>query len=193
MSVPKMVVLGLLVNGDRHGYEMEEEIERSRMRLWAKIGTSSIYKALLDLEGEGCVVSRPGIAARGPGKRVFSITEKGRAAFSRLVEEALTSAAPVYSIRITGLAFAMSLQAGDRKNLFSRSREGLKEGSRQLKDERKRARGSTARILIDYYQDILAAEIRALERAIHLAPANHETRTGNPRESPARTSNIRAK
>ena len=169
MSVPKMVVLGLLISSDRHGYEMEEEIERSKMRHWAKIGMSSIYKALKDLEGEGCVVFRPGTAARGPGKRIFSISDAGRSAFSRLVVQALSSSAPVYSIRMTGLALALTRSGDGPSDLFQRSRDGLKDALRQLKIEQENTESPAARILIGYYKDILAAEIRAFESAIQLS------------------------
>jgi len=150
-----------------HGYEMEEEIERRSMRLWAKIGSSSIYRALKDLEKAGFVRSRAGRSARGPGKRIFSITDAGRAEFSRLVSEALASPAPVYSDRMTGLAFAMAWPAAVRRVRLRRSLADLKEQRAALETEA--TPDPAAEIATGFARDVLDAEIRALEKALAAA------------------------
>ena len=180
VSVPKLVVLGLLSNGPRHGYEMEDEIERSNIRMWARIGMSSIYKALSDLEKEGHVSAKPGKALRGPGKKIFAIKASGKKLLEKEIQGALASTDPVYSLRMTGLAFALRQGEGQRPSQIEGLRasfEGLRSGVERLKAEKKRAAGSTsAQILLDYYLDIYKAELRAMERAIqHLMSAKERT------------------
>lgn len=173
-SIPKLVVLGLLSNGAQHGYEMEEEIERSNMRMWARIGMSSIYKALSDLENEGHVGSKAGKALRGPGKKVFTIRATGKVLLEKEIRAALASTDPVYSQRITGAAFALRqfMSPGPRPGKshvesLRRSFEGLQSGVEHLKAEKKRASGDvSSQILLDYYLDIYKAELRALDRVI---------------------------
>ncbi len=172
VSVPKLVALGLLSSDDRHGYEMEEEIRQTNMRMWAKIGGSSLYKALSDLEEEGCLVSRADTALRGPGKHVFSITRYGRRKLKLLIDEALSSHSSVYSLRITGLAFALRL-GNENAGGVEKSLEGLRLGLRELGVQKRRAKDSvSASILLDYYKDIYKAEVRAMERVLeHLSAA----------------------
>lgn len=170
VSIPKLVVLGLLSNGAKHGYEMEEEIERSNMRMWARIGMSSIYKALSDLEKEGHVASKAGKALRGPGKKVFSIKTSGQTLLQTEIGSALASTDSVYSLRMTGLAFALREGKSHIENV-RRSHAGLKSGIDHLKAEKERAASSVSgQILLDYYCDIYEAELRAMDKVIkHLA------------------------
>ena len=52
MQQPRMIVLSLLGIGLRYGFEMEDFARRTNMRQWAKIGMSTFYKVLGDLERE---------------------------------------------------------------------------------------------------------------------------------------------
>lgn len=71
------VVLGLLMEGARHGYE----IHRSELfGIWF-IPMSQLYILLKRLEGEGMIRSSLTVQENRPGKRVYELTEKGRAAF----------------------------------------------------------------------------------------------------------------
>lgn len=79
MTNAEMAILTLLGEAPRHGYEMEQIIEQRGMREWTEIGFSSIYYVLNRLETQGLIESvRSSSAGQGPGKKVFSLTEKGR-------------------------------------------------------------------------------------------------------------------
>ncbi len=162
MQQPKMIVLGLITQGMNYGLEMEKHVEATNMRLWAQIGTSTIYKALRDLEAEECVTARPGIAKRGPGKTVYEITNKGKKTLDHLVGEALTSHESVYSDRIAGLVFALSLPKAKAREKVAHCVEGLNHALETLADERQRRDIRSAQIVIDYYRDVYEAERRAL-------------------------------
>ena len=49
----ELMILGLLAERPRHGYEIEEVIEARGMREWTAIGFSSIYYLLNKLEKGG--------------------------------------------------------------------------------------------------------------------------------------------
>ncbi|MGI8497894.1 MAG: PadR family transcriptional regulator [Gemmatimonadaceae bacterium] len=104
-----VVVLGLVAQQPRHGYEIVRLIRRIRLSEWAKVGAATVYAALGTLERTGDLVvstSRPG--AR-PARNVFTITDQGRERLRSAVRALLDSSAPVYSDRVVGAAFAWAL------------------------------------------------------------------------------------
>jgi len=162
-----MIVLALVAQGRNYGLAMEEFVESSRMRLWAKIGTSTIYKALKDLESDKCLTSRLGEAKRGPGKKVFKLTARGKRELESLVGKALASRESVYSDRIAGLVFALSLPQAKARAQIGATIEGLDGALQSLEDERRRMAGDQlAGALLDYYRDIYKAEQKAMRAVL---------------------------
>ncbi|NKB32793.1 MAG: hypothetical protein GKR91_06810 [Pseudomonadales bacterium] len=165
MQQPKMIVLGLIAQGWNYGLEMKQFIEHSNMRMWAQIGSSTIYKSLRDLEAESSVTARPETAKRGPGKTVFDITEKGQQRFDDLVGEALSSQESVYSDRIAGMVLSFFLPRASARKKISACVENLEKGLLIIQAEKKKRTSEVALITLDYYRDIYRAELRALRRA----------------------------
>ena len=60
----QLLVLGLVAEMPRHGYELEQVIEQRGMREWTQIGFSSIYFVLGKLEKLGLVASEKPLARR---------------------------------------------------------------------------------------------------------------------------------
>lgn len=71
------VILGLLMEGAKHGYEIYQS---ELFSIWF-IPMSQLYILLKRLEGEGMIRSSLMVQENRPGKRVYTVTEKGRAAF----------------------------------------------------------------------------------------------------------------
>lgn len=72
------LVLALLGEGEAHGYRLEHLARERGFRFWADIGRSSIYSALKALQRDGLAESSLSQGG-GPPRRVFRITEAGRA------------------------------------------------------------------------------------------------------------------
>lgn len=177
-----MIVLALIAQGCNYGLAMEEFVESARMRLWAKIGTSTIYKALKDLEADGCLTSERGEAKRGPGKKVFALTEKGRQALLRFVAEALASEESVYSDRIAGLVFSMALGPVAARPMIEGAIEGMQQAGKLIEEERAKQQGNAlADIILDYYAAIYRAEQEAM-RAVRSLLLNSPRREGDANE-----------
>ena len=89
MSV-RMVVLGLLQEKPLYGYEIKQLIIE-RMGDWADIKFGSIYFALNKLAKEGFLEREetPGLDNR-PVRFIYTITERGRKEFRRLLKECWT-------------------------------------------------------------------------------------------------------
>jgi DNA-binding PadR family transcriptional regulator len=110
-----LAILGLLMERDHHGYEIRAQL-RDRLGVWSNVSFGAIYPALARLERDGFVTVAAGATARasGPstgslageraslrarrassgmgrrGRKVYSITESGRAEFARLLEDPAT-------------------------------------------------------------------------------------------------------
>src|SRR5262245_58852037 len=86
MTEPELLVLGLVGEMPRHGYQLAHEIDQRGMREWTPIGFSSIYFLLGKLEQKHLVRSKE--PDREKAKKVYTVTAAGRKA---LVSEAFAS------------------------------------------------------------------------------------------------------
>lgn len=76
----RLALLSMLESGPKHGYELMKELETKSGGIY-KASAGSIYPALQQLEDEGMVTSD-----QSGGKRVYSLTDAGRAELQREAE-----------------------------------------------------------------------------------------------------------
>lgn len=76
-STPTLI-LAVLADGPRHGYAIAREIER-RSQDALKVGEGALYPALRALEREELVQSEWQTQDSGPARRVYTLTDAGRA------------------------------------------------------------------------------------------------------------------
>lgn len=72
------LILAVLADGPRHGYAIAREIER-RSQDALKVGEGALYPALRALEREELVQSEWQTQDSGPARRVYTLTDAGRA------------------------------------------------------------------------------------------------------------------
>jgi len=77
MTNTEVALLGLLTEGPKHGYQIEQDIELRGMREWTEIGFSSIYYLLKKAEAGGWVTVDVQEGGNRPARKVFSLTEAG--------------------------------------------------------------------------------------------------------------------
>lgn len=97
----EFLVLGLVAEMPRHGYELEQIIEERSMREWTQIGFSSIYYVLNKLEKKGLI--KADVPASAKAKKSYVLTTKGK---ESLVEQTLTtlkSIQPTYPSLLLGM------------------------------------------------------------------------------------------
>jgi DNA-binding PadR family transcriptional regulator len=98
----ELLVLGLVAEMPRHGYELEQVIEQRGMREWTQIGFSSIYFVLGKLETLGLVTAE---TPAGPKtKKVFWVTDAGRMTLVDQSLAALRTVRPSYGSVLLGMA-----------------------------------------------------------------------------------------
>ncbi len=71
------LLLLLLVEGKSHGYELLERLREYGLNYELQ-DIGYLYRTLRVMEREGVVSSRWDVSGEGPGKRVYTITEKGK-------------------------------------------------------------------------------------------------------------------
>lgn len=196
-----LAILGLLEEGDRHGYEIRREVA-DRLGLLANISFGSLYPALARLERAGAVeVVEPSVASPGPatgslageraalrslrsrpvrslrGKKAYAITETGR----RLFIEMLTDQAPEDSRSFhLKLSFASHLDSAARSRLIERRRVMLADRLAEL--ERLEAPSDRYEAAVtEHTKALLAADLAWLdslleaERAASTSPSTSES------------------
>ena len=82
----ELLILGLIAEMPRHGYELEGVINKRAMREWTRIGFSSIYYVLGKLEKKGLVLAE--IPQKVKDRKRYELTHKGREV---LVDQTLTT------------------------------------------------------------------------------------------------------
>ena len=68
-------ILGLLVFGERHGYEMRRELEELD-QAW-RLEHGQLYRLLAKLERDGMVTARSGPGKGGPSRKLYCLTDGG--------------------------------------------------------------------------------------------------------------------
>ena len=97
----ELLVLGLVAEMPRHGYELEQVIEQRGMREWTQIGFSSIYFVLGKLEKAGFATAPT--PAGSKARKSYSITPAGHAVLVAHTLEALGGFRPTYSSALLGM------------------------------------------------------------------------------------------
>jgi DNA-binding PadR family transcriptional regulator len=79
LTIPDLVILSLLAEGPKHGYEVNATLEERNIRDWAPVSRPQIYYSLDKLVGLGLlrVISSSSPSA-GPERRVLETTARGR-------------------------------------------------------------------------------------------------------------------
>jgi len=138
----ELVLLGLLKESPKHGYEIKKKIKEI-LSLFAGVELKSIYYPLQILEKRGLVVKRKNKQGRRPQRLVYELTPKGQSRFNELLAKSfLNFKRPRFSLDLS-LYFLgymkpeiakRRLQA--RMQILDRVIKGLKQMINSLKKRR---------------------------------------------------------
>jgi DNA-binding PadR family transcriptional regulator len=189
-----LAILGLLTEQELHGYELKKRLsELLSSRVSVSFG--SLYPALARLESQGCVkaveertaapaapmsgslsgelaafrarVRESGLVkGAGRGKKVYGITDAGRARLVELLSDPDVSDDREFTLRV---AFAPQLSDEARLELFERRRTellGRRDDLRRRRDERAAGRHRYLGALLERDADHLANDLAWLDRLI---------------------------
>ena len=97
----ELLVLGLVAEMPRHGYELEQVIQQRGMREWTQIGFSSIYFLLGKLQQKGLIKAEAPAAEKA--KKSFSMTTAGKKKLVSQTLTALKTIRPAHSSLLMGM------------------------------------------------------------------------------------------
>lgn len=113
-------MLGLLaLEGERSGYDLAKQAERSVGHVWAPT-KSHLYAVLRRLAAAGLVAARGVRQERLPDKQLYSLTDAGREAFARWLDE------PVHGDR-NGLVLRLFLGGLATPETYRRTLEAFRD------------------------------------------------------------------
>ncbi len=85
----QLVIMGLLMKGPSHGYDLKQTLEKD-LSPFFEVSSTPIYYALKKLEQEGLVTQWSTVSGRRPQKYVYSLTAKGREKIKDLLLQNIT-------------------------------------------------------------------------------------------------------
>lgn len=110
MSSTRVLLLGVLLDGPLHGYEVRRRLELMGIHHWANVAYGSIYHGLGKMADEGLLER---IEEGKGGKTVYAITEVGRADFRRHLLSHWWEIKPVVDPFQVALTFMDRLSPGE--------------------------------------------------------------------------------
>jgi DNA-binding PadR family transcriptional regulator len=130
----EILVLGLVAEMPRHGYELEQVIEQRAMREWTEIGFSSIYFVLGKLEARKLISAKRAEPANSRARKIYTVTGAGRRALNAQTLAKLSTIRPTYSSVLLGMINWPALDRDEALGALQARRTALQEEQERLKD-----------------------------------------------------------
>lgn len=139
----RATILGLLNWKPASGYDLKRIISESEVFYWSG-NNNQIYKSLLELQQEGLVTYQVQMQASLPAKKIYAITEQGRAA----LRQSLLAAPELPEMRkgfLIQLAWAEALSDDEVLALLEQYAEEIEQRLRMAQAQAVRAQGRPER------------------------------------------------
>lgn len=107
LSLSEQLILGILSEQARHGYDIEKIITDRGMRKWTDVGFSSIYYVLERLKAKGLATSNN---TQGKAKKQYSITDTGVSVLKDKARKLIAERKPANTHFMTGLATSQLIE-----------------------------------------------------------------------------------
>ncbi|MFS0557012.1 PadR family transcriptional regulator [Brevibacillus sp. 179-C9.3 HS] len=103
----KLLVLGLLMEGEKHPYEVQQQVKARGMDCYIKYAKGSLYYAFDQLEKNGMIEVKEVIReSNRPDKTMYGITPKGEEQFQQLLLQELQKPMQLTNPIYAALTFA---------------------------------------------------------------------------------------
>jgi DNA-binding PadR family transcriptional regulator len=163
-----LVLLGLLRNGPRTGYDLHW-IVRSHGELYADLKKANVYYLLDRLAREGYLDVRAEPGARGPRRErlIYSLNDRGRARFHELLEQVLRSYEPVPSSIGAAIVFLPELPQDRAVRLLEERQQSVSQRRAQVAALSSPEQcGTLVGLAMDHLLTLIDADLAWMDRAI---------------------------
>lgn len=121
----KLIILGLLMEGEKHPYEVQQLVKMQGMDCYIKYAKGSFYYAFDQMEKAQLIEVADVIKeSNRPDKRTYRITESGREEFQRLLVTEMKKPLQLNSSVYSALTFA---RHGDQTEMEKALQENMQE------------------------------------------------------------------
>jgi DNA-binding PadR family transcriptional regulator len=150
-----VMILGLLIEGERHGYDLVKEMEARGMLRWTSASKVAVYKSLVSLEREGCLTSWVEKCGNTPERRIYAVTEQGEGRLRDLVYDLCSSQEPIRFETSIGMTFISYLKKEEARDALERRLKYIEGQANRLAREKDIMEGLNG----DMYVEILLHEL----------------------------------
>ncbi len=159
----ELLLLGLLLDGKKHGYQLNEYFKHS-LSFCADLKKSTAYYILNKLERDGYVKQETERQGKRPERRVYELTETGHALFYELLRQNLGDFSRTYYDDDIGIAFMAQLPIDEVQQLLKVKRDKLVATLNQFKEVP--VHEGSWRFVIEHNIAHLETEVNWLERML---------------------------
>lgn len=165
LSLSEQLILGILSEQARHGYDIEKIIIERGMRKWAVVGFSSIYYVLERLEEKGLAT---GDDTQGNEKKQYSITNGGVSVLKAETKKRIAERMPANTHFMTGLATSNLIGASELTKSLEQRKVELASDLEALKDKQFTIENmpQSARRLLELGETLIEAELRWINKEL---------------------------
>lgn len=137
-------VMGLLAEGEHYGYQLRREIEAELGPEW-RIDFGQLYRLLATITRKRWVTVRLQPGTRGPRRKLYSLTKRGRAEFERWLARPVATREFGRDELVAKLRFGWQQRRATLATIVGERREALEAERRTQQDLCERSHGRDAR------------------------------------------------
>ena len=165
MDERELLLLGLLMRQEMHGYELNHFLEHRLDSLFA-LNRSTAYFLLDRLAQRGLVEAELEREGRRPERRVYRLTSDGKSTFQSALREHLADYKPGRYPDEVGLLFLAMLPVQEQRSLLQEKLKAVRERQGWADERRIAHEGSPARWMLSHRVAHLQAEEQWLQRTL---------------------------
>jgi DNA-binding PadR family transcriptional regulator len=130
---PEYPLLGLLMAGPSHGYDLHQRLTAELGNVW-HVSQSQAYSILRRLEERGDISAQRGVKDKLPRRQVLQITRAGRRRFKQWLEGATSTSARTVRLEfLTRLYFANLLAPDQAVRIYAAQAQEVTRAIRRLR------------------------------------------------------------
>jgi DNA-binding PadR family transcriptional regulator len=167
MDNRSLILLGLLMAQDQHGYQINEFIERN-LSTMTNMKKPTAYATLDKLSKQGYIDVQHEQEGNRPPRKVYSINEKGIECFYQLLIENLSSPENVFFEGDIGLMFLDHLPIKKAIPALQKRLDGSKKILEGLIQTPSHGNGIGVNLAVEHKKIMLEAEVQFLQKSLQI-------------------------
>lgn len=168
-SLLETMVMGLLAEKGRHGYDLLREMEERGFLRWTRASKVAIYKVLARLERKGCLTSWMERDGNMPERKIYALTAEGEEMLRDGVYALCSEEEPLRLEYAAAVAFLGLLSLEEAEEALERRRAFLEKRARQLASEQDLLSGLASELellILEHELSLYRREVRWISRIL---------------------------